>query len=68
VVYCNRLERYTNEDQVIESGLVEESDDDWYFYGIKNAKFEASGDSNKLIFLLMKFKELAENATTRLET
>ncbi|SHN46155.1 immunity 53 family protein [Chitinophaga sp. CF418] len=52
------------EDKIIESELIEKSDDDWYFYGIKSAKFEASGDTNKLIFLLTKFKELVEAAAT----
>lgn len=52
------------ENKVIESELVEKSDDDWYFYGIKDAKFEASGDTTKLMFLLAKFKELAEGAAT----
>lgn len=48
------------EDEIIDSGLIEQSDDDWYFYRIKDMEFQASGDNSKLTFLLSKFREIAE--------
>ncbi|SHN25064.1 immunity 53 family protein [Chitinophaga sp. CF418] len=48
------------EDRIIDSGLIEQSDHDWYFYRIKDTEFQASGDNSKLIFLLSKFREIAE--------
>jgi len=44
-----------------DSEVFERSETDWYFYKFKNKKFEASGDPEKLEFLLMKFKEVAES-------
>ena len=43
-----------------DSGLVETDTSDWHFYHFKDSKYEASGDPNKLDFLLTKFKELVE--------
>lgn len=39
---------------------VENGENDWYFYQIKDKKFIASGDSSKLSFLLEEFKSIAE--------
>jgi hypothetical protein len=47
----------------IESGTVEKSDDDWYFWAIKDKQFKASGDLKKLSFLLNKFREIVEENT-----
>lgn len=44
----------------LDIGTIEQGENDWYFYGIKNGKFAASGDINKLEFLLSKFKEIVE--------
>ena len=35
--------------------------DDWYFYNINKFKFTASGDVNKLEYLLQKFREIVES-------
>lgn len=52
---------YTGLEQLtIESGLIENAEDDWYTYEIKNAVYSAAGDPNKLEFLLLKFKEIVE--------
>lgn len=40
--------------------LVELSENDWFFYRIKEGKFSASGDLNKVSFLLNQFKEIVE--------
>jgi hypothetical protein len=45
----------------LDVGTIEISEDDWYFYRIKNAKYQASGDLTKLEFLLNKFRELVES-------
>lgn len=47
------------EDMFIENSRVEKSESDWYFYGIKDKQFRASGDLKKLSFLLGKFREIA---------
>ena len=47
----------------IDVGTIEKGEDDWFFYHIKNKKFTASGDTSKLEFLLMQFKEIAESHT-----
>jgi hypothetical protein len=44
----------------IKSGLIDNAEDDWYTYEIKNAVYKAAGDPNKLEFLLLKFKEIVE--------
>lgn len=41
--------------------LVENSENDWFTYKVKDAKFTAFGDLSKLEFLLKKFKELVES-------
>ena len=38
----------------------EKSELDWYFVSIKDKKFKASGDLQKLSFLLERFKKIAE--------
>jgi len=44
----------------IDNDTIEHSENDWYFYIVKDAKYLASGDTTKLEFLLEKFKELVE--------
>lgn len=39
---------------------IEHGENDWYFYIIKDGVYKASGDINKLEFLLLKFKEITE--------
>jgi hypothetical protein len=46
--------------KAIKNVLIEKSDDDWFAYEIKDNCFIASGDSNKLEFLLQLFKNFAE--------
>lgn len=38
---------------------IENGENDWYFYNVKDKKFMAGGDPSKLSFLLEKFKEIA---------
>ena len=45
----------------IELTTEKKSDDDWFFYCVKEKQFSASGDLNKLAFLLTKFKEIVLN-------
>jgi hypothetical protein len=40
--------------------LVEITDDDWYYYSIKEGVYKAAGDPTKLELLLRKFKQIAE--------
>lgn len=51
---------YLEDIKEIKSGLIEKSDNDWYFFSLKNKKFDASGDLSKLALLLSIFKEIAE--------
>lgn len=44
----------------IDSGLIDNADDDWYRYEVKNAVYKAAGDPTKLEFLLLKFKEIVD--------
>jgi hypothetical protein len=44
----------------LDVGTIENGESDWYFYAIKNKQYKASGDSRKLEFLLLKFKEITE--------
>lgn len=44
----------------IEYSLTELSEEHWYGYSVKDAKFKASGDPTKLLFLLDLFKKIAE--------
>jgi hypothetical protein len=44
----------------LESNLIENSEQDWFFYEIKEGKYKANGDPSKLEFLLKKFKEIIE--------
>lgn len=37
------------------------SDQDWFFYHVRDSKFVASGDLSKLDFLLKKFRKIVEN-------
>jgi hypothetical protein len=39
---------------------VDISDDDWYFFKIKDEKFVAGGDITKLYFLLNSFKSIIQ--------
>jgi hypothetical protein len=48
------------EDVEIESGLVEKSEEDWYFYRFKDKQFSAAGDIHKLNFLIERFRIIAE--------
>jgi hypothetical protein len=53
--------KYTTFENIqVETRQIDNSENDWYFYGIKNSVYKASGDPNKLEFLLLKFKEIVE--------
>lgn len=52
------------EELYIENDTIEKSDDDWYFFGIKDKQFKASGDLKKISFLLNTFKEIVEENTS----
>ena len=54
------LENTNLEHLEIENDTIERSENDWYFFEIKNKKFRAAGDLTKLAFLLTKFKEIVE--------
>ena len=49
------------EDLEIVVGTIEKSENDWYFFEIKDKKFRAGGDLAKLTFLLEKFREIVES-------
>ncbi|HTN37497.1 MAG TPA: immunity 53 family protein [Arachidicoccus sp.] len=52
---------YTDLENVqLEVDDTERSEDDWFFYRIKDGEYFATGDPDKLQFLLEKFKEIAE--------
>lgn len=42
----------------ISVGTIEKDHDDWYFYCFKDSQFTASGDLNKIEFLLNEFKRI----------
>ena len=44
----------------VDCPLIENSEEDWYFYSIKNGVFAAAGDLTKLVFLLEVFKGIVE--------
>lgn len=44
----------------ITNNIVEKSENDWYFFDVKNKRFRGGGDLKKLNFLLSKFKEITE--------
>lgn len=46
----------------IEPSLIENSAADWYVYSIKNSTFDATGDPQKLQFLLEQFKLIVEKS------
>lgn len=50
----------TLEDVELDVDNTEKSEDDWFQYRIKDGEYFAAGDPNKLLFLLEKFKEIAE--------
>lgn len=47
----------------LENEMVENSEEDWYSFEIKENVFKAAGDPQKLIFLLQKFKEIVQANT-----
>jgi hypothetical protein len=49
----------------IENPTIENSDDDWYFFKVKDGKFIAAGDPGKLEFLLKKFLELTSQYSAK---
>lgn len=53
------------ETKVIPIVSAEYSDTDWYYYRMYNAKYEASGDPEKLEFLLKQFKNIIEQDAVR---
>ena len=50
------------EDLVFEMDTIENGETDWYAFRIQNKKFIAAGDPGKLLFLLEKFKSMAEGS------
>lgn len=44
----------------METEVIGNGDDDWFFYKVKNKQYFGSGDLSKLELLLQKFKELVE--------
>lgn len=44
----------------IDAIKINNGDDDWFFYEIKNKVYRAGGDPKKLEFLILKFKEIVE--------
>lgn len=44
----------------IDCPLIEKSEEDWYFYTLKNGVFSAAGDTTKLLFLIEIFKKIVE--------
>lgn len=77
--YENQIQIYTvsNPGWVVKIGLLftplenlkvdykldENSENDWYGISVKNSVFEATGDIDKLNFLIEKFKEIVEEFT-----
>lgn len=49
------------ENTEIVNDVIEKAENDWHFFQIKDKKYRAASDLSKLSFLLLKFKELAEN-------
>lgn len=53
---------FTNlEDVVLNVDNTDKSEDDWFFYQIKDGKYYGAGDPDKLLFLLEKFREIVES-------
>lgn len=48
------------ENEIINHFSYENSENDWYGYGVKDAKFYAAGDPSKLSFLLSLFRKFVE--------
>jgi hypothetical protein len=48
------------EELTIENDVVDNGDDDWYFFDVKERRFHGGGDLSKLDFIISKFRELAE--------
>lgn len=44
-----------------EYALTENNDKDWFGFKVENAQFIATGDPNKLLFLIEKFKQFVED-------
>ena len=53
------------ENEKMEYKLVEQDENDWYGIKIENAQFIASGDPNKLEFLITLFKEIVQQKAKR---
>ena len=49
------------EELQILNDVVEPTENDWYFFEVRDKRFIASGDLTKLTFLLEKFKEIVES-------
>jgi hypothetical protein len=45
---------------VLKSRSLDKGADDWYFYQVEQSKFTASGDLNKIDFLLNEFRNVVE--------
>ena len=41
--------------------LVENAEDDWYGFSVKEGIFNGAGDPSKLRLIIMKFKEIIDN-------
>lgn len=50
------------QDKNLEYKLIENSEEDWYSYEVKNNKYFANGDPNKLGFLLNIFRDFVEGS------
>ncbi|XZF15430.1 Imm53 family immunity protein [Chitinophagaceae bacterium MMS25-I14] len=58
--------KYTHlESAILDIGTIENGDDDWFFYNIKDSQYRAGGDISKLEFLLNKFREVATEYTNQ---
>lgn len=49
------------EKEKIDYVLTENNEKDWFGFKVENAQFIASGDPNKLSFLIEKFKQFVED-------
>ena len=56
------LENTELEGYDIKYSLIEKSPNDWYGLKIQNNVFHAAGDTNKLLFLIEKFREISEQS------
>ena len=58
--------RDTNlENLLIINDIIEKSENDWFFFEVRDKKFIASGDLSKLTFLLEQFREIVESQSTQ---